>query len=86
MGSAERVAQGDLTQPIQSSRRDEVGQLLQALGGMQRSLKDTVQQMAGASSQLAAAAEELHAVTEESSRGQVRQHDECSRLPLQSTR
>ncbi|WP_443218244.1 methyl-accepting chemotaxis protein [Pseudomonas sp. LA5] len=43
---------------------------------MQRSLKDTVQQMAGASSQLAAAAEELHAVTEESSRGQVRQHDE----------
>ena len=76
VGSAERVAQGDLTLPIQSSRRDEVGQLLQALGGMQRSLKDTVQQMAGASSQLAAAAEELHAVTEESSRGQVRQHDE----------
>ncbi len=33
---------------IQSSRRDEAGQLLQALGGMQRSLKDTVQQMAGA--------------------------------------
>ncbi len=74
--SAERVAQGDLTQAIQSSRRDEAGQLLQALGGMQRSLKDTVQQMAGASSQLAAAAEELHAVTEETSRGQVRQHDE----------
>ncbi|MDR6179841.1 methyl-accepting chemotaxis protein [Pseudomonas sp. SORGH_AS 211] len=74
--SAERVAQGDLTQSIQSSRRDEAGQLLQALGGMQRSLKDTVQQMAGASNQLAAAAEELHAVTEESSRGQVRQHDE----------
>ncbi|GAC1036624.1 methyl-accepting chemotaxis protein [Pseudomonas sp. No.117] len=76
VSSAERVAEGDLTQPIQSTRRDEAGQLLQALGGMQRSLKDTVQQMAGASSQLAAAAEELHAVTEETSRGQVRQHDE----------
>jgi methyl-accepting chemotaxis protein len=76
VSSAERVAQGDLTLPIQSSRRDEAGLLLQALGGMQRSLKDTVQQMAGASSQLAAAAEELHAVTEETSRGQVRQHDE----------
>ncbi|MCI1008677.1 methyl-accepting chemotaxis protein [Pseudomonas oryzihabitans] len=76
VSSAERVAQGDLTQAIQSSRRDEAGQLLQALGGMQRSLKDTVQQMAGASNQLAAAAEELHAVTEETSRGQVRQHDE----------
>ncbi|HAC66721.1 MAG TPA: methyl-accepting chemotaxis protein, partial [Pseudomonas sp.] len=48
VSSAERVAQGDLTLPIQSSRRDEAGQLLQALGGMQRSLKDTVQQMAGA--------------------------------------
>ncbi|MGM3424342.1 methyl-accepting chemotaxis protein [Pseudomonas benzopyrenica] len=76
VSSAERVAQGDLTQTIQSSRRDEAGQLLQALGGMQASLKDTVQRMAGASSQLAAAAEELHAVTEETSRGQVRQHDE----------
>ncbi|MEH3022597.1 MAG: methyl-accepting chemotaxis protein [Pseudomonas oryzihabitans] len=74
--SAERVAQGDLTQAIQSTRRDEAGQLLQALGGMQRSLKDTVQRMAGASSQLATAAEELHAVTEEASRSQVRQHDE----------
>ncbi|MDR6679020.1 methyl-accepting chemotaxis protein [Pseudomonas oryzihabitans] len=74
--SAERVAQGDLTLPIQTTRRDEAGQLLQALGGMQRSLKDTVQQMASAASQLAAAAEELHAVTEETSRGQVRQHDE----------
>ncbi|KUM40052.1 chemotaxis protein [Pseudomonas sp. EpS/L25] len=74
--SAKRVAQGDLTQTIQSTRRDEAGQLLQALGGMQRSLKDTVQRMAGASSQLATAAEELHAVTEEASRGQVRQHDE----------
>jgi len=74
--NAERVAQGDLTQPIQSTRRDEAGLLLQSLGAMQRSLKDTVQQMAGASSQLAAAAEELHAVTEETSRGQVRQHDE----------
>ncbi len=76
VSSAERVAQGDLTRPIQSTRRDEAGQLLQALGTMQRSLKDTVQQMAGASSQLATAAEELHAVTEETSRGQVRQHDE----------
>ncbi|MDT3719007.1 methyl-accepting chemotaxis protein [Pseudomonas oryzihabitans] len=74
--SAARVAQGDLTQAIQSTRRDEAGQLLQALGGMQRSLKDTVQRMAGASGQLAAAAEQLQVVTEETSRGQVRQHDE----------
>ena len=76
VASAERVAQGDLTQPIRSSRRDEAGQLLQSLDAMQRNLKNTVQQLAGASSQLAAAAKQLQAVTEETSRGQVRQHDE----------
>lgn len=76
VSSAQRVAKRDLTQPIQSSRHDEAGQLLHALGAMQHSLKDTVQQMASASGQLASAAEELHAVTEETSKGQVRQHDE----------
>ena len=76
VASAERVAQGDLTQPIRSTRRDEAGQLLQSLDAMQRNLKNTVQQLAGASSQLAAAAKQLQAVTEETSRGQVRQHDE----------
>ncbi|WP_445675485.1 methyl-accepting chemotaxis protein [Pseudomonas entomophila] len=43
---------------------------------MQQSLKSTIQQIADASSQLASAAEELNAVTEDSSRGLLRQNDE----------
>ncbi|WP_409457032.1 methyl-accepting chemotaxis protein [Pseudomonas oryzihabitans] len=43
---------------------------------MQRNLKETLQEIAGASDQLASAAEELTAVTDESSRGLVRQNDE----------
>lgn len=76
VASARRVAAGDLTQPIISTSRDETGQLLTALADMQSSLKMTIQQIAGASDQLASAAEELNAVTEESSRGLVRQNDE----------
>jgi methyl-accepting chemotaxis protein len=74
--SAQRVASGDLTQAIVSTRRDEAGQLLSALGDMQTSLKNTIQQIASAADQLASAAEELNAVTEESSRGLNRQNDE----------
>jgi methyl-accepting chemotaxis protein len=74
--SAQRVASGDLTQSIVTTRRDEAGQLLSALGDMQTSLKNTIQQIASAADQLASAAEELNAVTEESSRGLNRQNDE----------
>jgi len=73
---ARRIAAGDLTQAIVNQRRDEPGQLLDALAVMQRNLKDTLQEIAGASDQLASAAEELTAVTDESSRGLVRQNDE----------
>ncbi len=76
VASAERIAEGDLTQPISSERRDEAGQLLQALEVMRQSLKSTVEEMASASSQLALAAQELNKVTEESSQGLTRQYDE----------
>ena len=74
--SASRIAQGDLTHPIHSASKDETGQLLTALSDMQGNLKTTVQQIADASNQLASAAEELTAVTEDSTRGLVRQNDE----------
>nr|WP_260957178.1 methyl-accepting chemotaxis protein [Pseudomonas citri] len=73
---AQRIAQGDLTQHITSSRRDEAGQLIKALGDMQGSLKNTIQQIASASDQLASAAEELTAVTDNGSRALTRQNDE----------
>ncbi|WP_444547577.1 methyl-accepting chemotaxis protein [Pseudomonas syringae] len=43
---------------------------------MQDSLKSTIHQIADASNQLASAAEELNAVTEDGSRGLIRQNDE----------
>ncbi|WP_158892777.1 MULTISPECIES: methyl-accepting chemotaxis protein [unclassified Pseudomonas] len=76
VASARRVAGGDLTQTIVNQRRDEPGQLLDALAGMQANLRSTLQEIASASDQLASAAEELSAVTDESSQGLVRQNDE----------
>ncbi len=74
--SAQRIAQGDLTQAIITERTDEAGQLLMALSDMQGGLKNTLVEIANASDQLASAAEELSAVTDESSRGLTRQNDE----------
>ncbi|MDU8499490.1 methyl-accepting chemotaxis protein [Pseudomonas syringae] len=74
--SAQRIAGGDLTQPIVSTRRDEAGLMLTALSDMQSSLKSTIGQISSAADQLASAAEELNAVTEEGSRGLTRQNDE----------
>ena len=76
VSSAQRVANGDLTETIRVTRRDEAGQLLGALAAMQSSLKGTIQHIAGASGQLAYAADELSAVTEESRGGLARQSDE----------
>ncbi|MEX3773348.1 methyl-accepting chemotaxis protein [Pseudomonas sp. MYb118] len=76
VASARSIAGGDLTQHITSTGRDEAGQLLTALAEMQGSLKNTIQQIASAADQLASAAEELTAVTDNGSRGLVRQNDE----------
>nr|WP_268800395.1 methyl-accepting chemotaxis protein [Pseudomonas sp. BSw22131] len=74
--SAERIANGDLTHTITSESKDETGQLVSALANMQESLKSTIRQIADASHQLASAAEELNSVTEDGSRGLLRQNDE----------
>ncbi|CRM52264.1 hypothetical protein [Pseudomonas sp. 31 R 17] len=76
VASAQRIADGDLTQTISTERTDEAGQLLVALSNMQGGLKHTLLEIANASDQLASAAEELSAVTEESTRGLTRQNDE----------
>jgi methyl-accepting chemotaxis protein len=74
--SATQVAEGDLSQTIDTGGKDEIGTLLTALGTMQGNLKSTVRNIAEAADQLASASEELNAVTEESSRGLSRQNDE----------
>ncbi len=74
--AAQRVAQGDLTQKVSSTSRDETGELINAIGDMQNSLKSTLHQISDAANQLASAAEELNSVTEDGSRGLLKQNDE----------
>lgn len=74
--TAQQVAQGNLTAPIEVTGRDEVSQLQRALQQMQNNLRDTLTQISGSSNQLAAAATELNAVTEEANRGVQQQNRE----------
>ena len=74
--SAQRIASGDLTQPVSADGNDEVTQVQRSLGGMQNTLRDTLQNIQSSATQLASAAEELHAVTENSAQGISRQNDE----------
>nr|WP_296248753.1 methyl-accepting chemotaxis protein [Pseudomonas sp. UBA4194] len=65
----ERVATGDLTQTVQVTRRDELGQVQQALQRMTLSLRELIAGIGDGVTQLASAAEELSAVTEQTSAG-----------------
>ncbi|WP_157119209.1 methyl-accepting chemotaxis protein [Azohydromonas lata] len=68
---AEEVAQGNLSQPIETSLRDETGALLAALGRMQASLRevvgavrDTAHTIEVASTEVASSSQDLSARTE----------------------
>ncbi|QIQ74190.1 Methyl-accepting chemotaxis protein McpQ [Pseudomonas coronafaciens] len=74
--AAKQVADGDLSYTIDASGKDEIGTLLNALSTMQINLRATIKEIGSAADQLASASEELNAVTEESSRGLIRQKDE----------
>ena len=75
---AERIAGSDLSREIGISGRDEAGRLLAALAKMQSNLRETIASIADSSTQLASASEEMTAVTEDASRGLVRQNDEVN--------
>ena len=75
---AERIAGSDLSREIGISSRDEAGRLLAALAKMQSNLRETIALIADSSTQLASASEEMTAVTEDASRGLVRQNDEVN--------
>ncbi|VWD33483.1 methyl-accepting chemotaxis protein [Burkholderia contaminans] len=55
------IAAGDLRRPIVVDRRDEMGQLLEGLGRMQRGLVDTVRTVRGGSESIATAARQIAA-------------------------
>lgn len=76
VNSAQQIAEGDLTQTINSEGGDELTQLSDALVQMQQKLRDAIGHIASSASQLASAAEELNAVTDESARAIQLQNDE----------
>ncbi|WP_330114007.1 methyl-accepting chemotaxis protein [Pseudomonas sp. JS3066] len=76
MAAAERIAKGDLSQPLASGGHDEAARLLQALQHMQTDLRVTVRQIVCSSKQLATASGDLRTVTEGASCGLQRQCEE----------
>lgn len=73
---AERIAKNDLTQAIEVQGNDEVARLMQALSIMQSGLRNTLSLISDSSNQLASTSEEMHAVTEDASKGMLRQNHE----------
>ena len=70
---AQVVASGNLTQNIAVNGKDEVAQLQAALRDMQQKLRETIRNIADASSLLASASEELSSVTNDATRGLLQQ-------------
>ncbi|MFF7707534.1 methyl-accepting chemotaxis protein [Pseudomonas sp. NPDC007930] len=75
-----RVADGDLTQNLNSQRRDELGQLQQSIARMNQNLRQLINGIADGVRQLASAAEELSAVTEQTSAGVANQKLETDQV------
>ncbi len=67
--AADRVAEGDLTVEAGSEARDEVGQLLRALGNMVHKLGSTLSAIRSAAENLASASEEVSATSQTLSQG-----------------
>ena len=69
LNAAERVANGDLSQPLQVNRRDELGQLQASMQHMTQGLRQLIGGIGDGVTQIASAAEELSAVTGQTSAG-----------------
>ncbi|MEN5111705.1 methyl-accepting chemotaxis protein [Pseudomonas sp. TWI672] len=76
----QQVAAGDLSEQPASRRRDEVGQLQNALQGMTGNLRDLIAQVRDGISQIASATEELSAITEQTSAGASSQKVETDQV------
>ncbi len=72
----ERMAQGDLSQPVPAHGKNEIGTLLTGLEHLQRSQRDTLQHLARNAQAVDQAAERLNQATGEASQGLERQHAE----------
>ena len=77
---ANRIAEGDLSNEVQSQRRDELGQLQRSMSQMTLNLRGLVGNISDNARQIASAAEELSAVTEQTRAGVNNQRDETEQV------
>ncbi|MEE4227570.1 methyl-accepting chemotaxis protein [Pseudomonas viridiflava] len=73
---AEDIAAGDLTRQLEVTGKDEASRLMHALNLMSKNLRDTIQQISGASTQLSTAAVEMTSITESADRTLQQQNSE----------
>ncbi|MFR0691764.1 methyl-accepting chemotaxis protein [Enterobacterales bacterium AE_CKDN230030158-1A_HGKHYDSX7] len=69
IGMASRIAEGDLSVSIEVRRKDEVGQLMGAVGSMADSLRGIVSRLSHGVGQITASAQALSSVTERTQHG-----------------
>ncbi len=67
--AVKRIADGDLTQALRVTRKDELGVLQQGIQNMGTTLRELITSIRDGVTQIASAAEELSAVTEQTSAG-----------------
>jgi methyl-accepting chemotaxis protein len=77
---ARQIASGDLSATIAVTRRDEIGQLMQAMQQMGAGLSQIVSGLQGGIEQLAASAQSLSAVTEQTNLGASNQKEETEQV------
>ncbi|MGE5315241.1 MAG: methyl-accepting chemotaxis protein, partial [Acidobacteriota bacterium] len=71
--SANRIAQGDLRVTLTAHSKDEIGQLIDALGVMIKSVSEVIADVRVASDNVASGAQQLSATTEQLSQGATEQ-------------
>ncbi|WP_420233599.1 methyl-accepting chemotaxis protein [Pseudomonas sp. ABY48] len=75
-----RIAGGDLSEPVQVNRRDELGQLQSGLQQMMLNLHELIEGIRSGVIQVASAAEQLSAVTEQTNAGVNNQKTETDHV------
>ncbi|MDH4561308.1 MULTISPECIES: methyl-accepting chemotaxis protein [unclassified Pseudomonas] len=82
---AKRIAAGDLSQNITTARRDELGQLYRAMGGMTSNLRELIRRILDGVDQLRGAAGALQEASQQSSGGALDQQRQTA-LAANATR
>ena len=80
LSTAKAIASGDLSSDIDSVRKDEMGELLRAMGGMNSTLKQVLTQIDDSVVQLTSSADQLSAVTVQNSSGMQNQRSETDQV------